>query len=269
MTGHLYIIGLGPGDPDLLTIEASKILPTLTDLIGYGPYLDRIPDRPSLRKHKSDNREELDRAEHALTLAGKGYKVGVVSSGDAGVFAMASAIFETIDHGKPIWKEIEITVLPGISAMFAAAARLGAPLGHDFCAISLSNNLKPWKLILHRLRLAAQADFVIALYNAVSKARPWQLDKAFELLKEILPPYIPVAFCQAISRKNEHIHLTTLGDAKGSMGNMQTLVLIGNRYSQLIPQSRENIRPWFYTSRSIITEFIPEDDSSTIDKPYP
>ncbi len=254
MTGHLYIIGLGPGNLDLLTIEASKILPTLTDLIGYGPYLDRVLDIPTVRKHKSDNREELNRAEHALTLAEQGHKVGIVSSGDAGVFAMASTIFETIDHGKPAWKALKITILPGISAMFAAAAKLGAPLGHDFCAISLSDNLKPWKLILHRLKHAAQADFVIALYNSVSKARPWQLDKAFELLKKILPTHIPVAFCQAISQKNEHIHLTTLGDAKGSMGNMQTLILIGNRYSQLIPQSRKNIHSWFYTPRSIITK---------------
>lgn len=254
MTGHLYIIGLGPGNPDLLTVEAAQTLPTLTDLIGYGPYLDRIPDTPTLRKHKSDNREELDRANHALTLAEQGYRVGVLSSGDAGVFAMASAIFEAIDHGKPTWKALEITILPGISAMFAAAAQLGAPLGHDFCAISLSDNLKPWKVILHRLKHAAQADFVIALYNAISKARPWQLDKAFDVLREILPAHIPVAFCQAISRKNEQIHLTTLAEAKGSMGNMQTLILIGSRYSQLISKTQKDSRPWFYTPRSIPAE---------------
>lgn len=254
MKGHLYIIGLGPGDQNLQTLEVTNLLPTLTDLVGYGPYLDRIPTITTIHKHKSDNRKELDRANHALTLTEQGHRVGVISSGDAGVFAMASAVFEAIDHGKPSWKELEVTVLPGISAMFAAAARLGAPLGHDFCAISLSDNLKPWELILHRLKLAAQADFVIALYNAVSKARPWQLDTAFELLREILPLNVPIAFCQAISRKNEHIHLTTLGNAKASMGNMQTLILIGSRYSQLISKADKHTLPWFYTPRSMINK---------------
>lgn len=248
MSGHVYIIGLGPGDKDLQTIEVANLLPTLTDLVGYGPYVQRVQAPDTIRKHISDNREELDRARHALLLAQQGQKVGVVSSGDAGVFAMASAIFEAIEYGDASFKEIEVTVLPGISAMFAAASRLGAPLGHDFCAISLSDNLKPWDIILKRLRLAAQADFVIALYNAVSKARPWQLDKAFDLLREELPLDIPVAFCQAISRENEHIELTTLQDAKASMGNMQTLVLIGSRYSKLLITQQKK---WFYTPRSI------------------
>lgn len=252
MSGHLYIIGTGPGDSQLQTLEVSTVLPTLTDLIGYGPYLDRLPSFPSQRKHQSDNREELSRAEHALTLAEQGHRVGVISSGDAGVFAMASAVFEAIDHGKAEWKNLEVTVIPGISAMFAAAARLGAPLGHDFCAISLSDNLKPWELILHRLELAAQADFVIALYNAVSKARPWQLDKAFDLLRQYLPASVPVAFCQAISRENEEITLTSLQEARASMGNMQTLVLIGSRHSRLIERPQDQTRPWFYTPRSIL-----------------
>lgn len=251
MNGHLYIIGLGPGDHNLQTLEVAALLPTLTDLIGYGPYIERVQGSSTLRKHGSDNRKEIERAQHALTLTEQGHRVGVVSSGDSGVFAMASAVFEAIDRGKPAWKELEVTVLPGISAMFAAAARLGAPLGHDFCAISLSDNLKPWDLILHRLKLAAQADFVIALYNAVSKARPWQLDTAFNLLREHLPLEIPVAFCQAISRENEHILLTTLQEAKASMGNMQTLVLIGSQYSKLIQPSSKDNRPWFYTPRSI------------------
>lgn len=248
MSGHVYIIGLGPGDQNLQTIEVANLLPTLTDLVGYGPYVQRVQAPDTIRKHISDNREELDRARHALILAQQGSHVGVVSSGDAGVFAMASAIFEAIDSGDTSFKEIEVTVLSGISAMFAAASRLGAPLGHDFCAISLSDNLKPWDIILKRLRLAAQADFVIALYNAVSKARPWQLDKAFDLLREELPLDIPVAFCQAISRENEHIELTTLQDAKASMGNMQTLVLIGSRYSKLLITQQKT---WFYTPRSI------------------
>lgn len=248
MSGHVYIIGLGPGEQNLQTIEVAALLPTLTDIIGYGPYVNRVQVPEHILKHISDNREELDRARHALLLAQQGQRVGVVSSGDAGVFAMASAVFEAIEHGDPLFKDIEVTVLPGISAMFAAASRLGAPLGHDFCAISLSDNLKPWEIILKRLRLAAQADFVIALYNAVSKARPWQLDTAFDLLREELPLDIPVAFCQAISRDNEHIELTNLKDACASKGNMQTLVLIGSRYSKLI---QTNQKTWFYTPRSI------------------
>lgn len=248
MNGHVYIIGLGPGDQNLQTIEVATLLPNLTDIIGYGPYVKRVQVPNTIRRHISDNREELDRARHALQLAQQGHKIGIVSSGDAGVFAMASAVFEAIDYGDPSFKEIEVTVLPGISAMFAAASRLGAPLGHDFCAISLSDNLKPWELILKRLRLAAQADFVIALYNAVSKARPWQLDVALDLLREELPLDIPVAFCQAISRGNEHIELTNLKDAKASMGNMQTLVLIGSRYSKLMQTKQKT---WFYTPRSI------------------
>lgn len=248
MSGHVYIIGIGPGDQKLQTIEVANLLPTLTDLVGYGPYVQRVQAPDTIRKHISDNREELDRARHALMLAQQGHRVGVVSSGDAGVFAMASAVFEAIDYGEPPFKEIEVTVLPGISAMFAAASRLGAPLGHDFCAISLSDNLKPWEIILKRLRLAAQADFVIALYNAVSKARPWQLDTAFDLLREELSLDIPVAFCQAISRENEHIEITSLKEAKASMGNMQTLVLIGSRYSKLLTTQKKT---WFYTPRSL------------------
>ncbi|MDI2090932.1 precorrin-3B C(17)-methyltransferase [Commensalibacter oyaizuii] len=250
MNGHVYIIGLGPGDQNLLTLEVLSLLPTLTDIVGYGPYVERVEVPNTVRKHGTDNRQELDRAHHALTLAQQGHRVGVVSSGDAGVFAMASAVFEAIDQGDISLKTIQVTVLPGISAMFAAAARLGAPLGHDFCAISLSDNLKPWELILHRLKLAAQADFVIALYNAVSKARPWQLDTAFDLLRKELPTDIPVAFCRAISRKDEHIELTTLKNAKSSMGDMQTLVIIGSRYSRVI-QPLSDCNPWFYTPRSI------------------
>lgn len=163
----------------------------------------RVPERPGLTRHASDNREELDRARQALRLAAEGKRVVVVSSGDPGVFAMAAAVFEAVEAGDPSWRNLDIRVLPGISAMFAAAARIGAPLGHDFCAINLSDNLKPWDLIERRLRLAAQADFVIALYNPMSSARPWQLGRAFELLREELPETVPVVFASAVSDAQE------------------------------------------------------------------
>ena len=144
MSGRLFLVGLGPGDPAMQTPQASTALADATDLVGYGPYVDRVPQRAGLVRHVSDNREEISRARHALELAAAGRQVAVVSSGDTGVFAMASAVFEAIEHGDAAWRGIDVEVIPGISAMFAVAARLGAPLGHDFCAISLSDNLKPW-----------------------------------------------------------------------------------------------------------------------------
>lgn len=250
MTGKLYIIGLGPGDINLRTTEVCQILPHLTDLVGYAPYVERIETTSNVRRHVSDNRQELERARHALTLAEQGHIVGVISSGDAGIFAMASTVFEAIETGNPLWKQLEIIVLPGLSAMFAAAARLGAPLGHDFCAISLSDNLKPWDVILRRLRLAAEGDFVMALYNPVSRSRPWQLDAAFDLLRSLLPTSITVAFAHAISQDDENIHLTTLAEASAKMADMRTLIIIGSRYSRLIPREKAKL-PWFYTPRSI------------------
>jgi precorrin-3B C17-methyltransferase len=172
----------------------------------------------------------------------------VVSSGDPGVFAMAAAVFEAVDCGDPSWRNLDIRVLPGISAMFAAAARVGAPLGHDFCAINLSDNLKPWDLIEHRLRLAAQAGFVIALYNPLSKARPWQLGRALALLSEELPEAVPVVFAGAISDAKEAIDVTTLGDAVAERADMRTLVLIGSLQTRLI--ARGDGTSFVYTPRS-------------------
>src|ERR1700753_3803078 len=156
--GWLAIAGLGPGAAELVTPEVTATLAQATDLIGYAPYVARVPGRAGLTRPGSDNREELDRASHALHLAAEGKRVVVVSSGDPGVFAMAAAVFEAVDGGDPAWRDLDIRVLPGISAMFAAAARIGAPLGHDFCAINLSDNLKPWELIERRLRLAGAGE---------------------------------------------------------------------------------------------------------------
>jgi precorrin-3B C17-methyltransferase len=248
MSGWLAIAGLGPGAAELVTPEVTAMLAQATDLIGYAPYVARVPERAGLIRHGSDNREELDRASLALRLATEGKRVVIVSSGDPGVFAMAAAVFEAVDGGDPGWRDLDIRVLPGISAMFAAAARIGAPLGHDFCAINLSDNLKPWELIERRLRLAAQADFVIALYNPLSKARPWQLGRAFELLREELPETVPVAFASAVSDAREAIETVTLRDALAERADMRTLVLIGSSRTRLI--ARGNGRPFVYTPRS-------------------
>jgi precorrin-3B C17-methyltransferase len=248
MNGWLAIAGLGPGAADLVTPEVTATLMQATDLIGYAPYVARVPERAGLIRHGSDNREELDRASLALRLAAEGRRVVIVSSGDPGVFAMAAAVFEAVDGGDPAWRDLDIRVLPGISAMFAAAARIGAPLGHDFCAINLSDNLKPWELIERRLRLAAQADFVIALYNPLSKARPWQLGRAFELLREELPATAPVVFASAVSDAKEAIETVPLREARAERADMRTLVLIGSSRTKLI--ERGNGHPFVYTPRS-------------------
>jgi precorrin-3B C17-methyltransferase len=247
MTGQLTILGLGPGDPALRTPQVSAALEDATDLVGYGPYLDRIPASPDAIRHVSDNREELARARLALSLAANGRRVAVVSSGDAGVFAMASTVFEAIEEGEDSWRALDVAVLPGISAMLAVAARLGAPLGHDFCVLSLSDNLKPWELITRRLRAVAEAGFSIALYNPVSRARPWQLGEALALLRDILPGTVPVAFATAISRPEERIVITTLAESRPDQADMRTMVLIGTEATRLI--SRPGASPWLYAPR--------------------
>lgn len=249
MSGRLFIVGLGPGDASLQAPRATEALNQATDLLGYGPYVARVPERAGLTRHLTDNREELARARHALELACGGRTPAVVSSGDPGVFAMASAVFEAIDEGDPAWREIEVEVIPGVSAMFAAAARLGAPLGHDFCAISLSDNLKPWEVVLERLTAVAKAGFVIALYNPISKARPWQLGVAFERLREILPAETPVAFARAVSRADERLLITDLASARPEDADMSTLVLIGSAQTRRV--TRPDGRSWLYTRRSL------------------
>jgi precorrin-3B C17-methyltransferase len=233
MTGRLSIVGLGPGAPELVTPLASETLAAATDLVGYAPYLARVAERAGQRRHESDNREELARAREALDLAAEGKSVAVVSSGDPGVFAMASAVFEAIEADKPAWRDIEVTVVPGVSAMLAAAARVGAPLGHDFCVISLSDNLKPWDLVLKRLEAAASGDFVIVLYNPASKARPWQLGEALRLVARHRASSTPVIFAHAVSQKGERIDITTLKDADPSRADMRTLLIIGSSATKI------------------------------------
>jgi precorrin-3B C17-methyltransferase len=247
MSGRLVIVGMGPGAESLTTPQAADALAAATDIVGYGPYLDRVKPRSGQARHASDNREEIDRARHALDLAAAGRHVAVVSSGDAGVFAMASAVFEAIEGGEPSWRAIDVEVVPGISAMFAVAARIGAPLGHDFCAISLSDNLKPWETVVKRLSAAAEAGFVIALYNPASAARPWQLGEAFATLRRILPGGTPVVFATAASRPEERIDVVTLAAADPARADMRTLVMIGSPATRLI--ERNGAAPWVYTPR--------------------
>jgi precorrin-3B C17-methyltransferase len=247
VSGRLFVVGLGPGDPDWLTPEAARVLAEATDLVGYGPYLDRVPMRSHQMRHASDNRVEIDRARHALALAASGRVVAIVSGGDPGIFAMAAAVFEAVERGEAAWRDLATEIVPGISAMQAAAARVGAPLGHDFCVVSLSANLKPWTLIEKRLRAAAEGDFVIALYNPASRARPDRIHDAFALLMQHKSAATPVIFARAIGRKEETIDITTLAEADASRVDMATLVLIGSSATRLIP--RGSGRPWVYTPR--------------------
>jgi precorrin-3B C17-methyltransferase len=250
VSGRLFVIGLGPGDLALLTAEAGAALDQCTDLFGYLPYVERVPERPGRRHHASDNRAELHRAAAALALAAEGGTVGIVSGGDPGVFAMASAVFEAIEHGPVAWRGLEVTVIPGISAMLAAAARLGAPLGHDFAVVSLSDNLKPWPLVLQRLGAAASAGFALALYNPISRARPWQLGAAFTHLRDILPGETPVVFATAVTRPDERLEIMTLAEADPARADMRTLLLIGTAETRRIPRG-EGRRDWLYAPRRV------------------
>ncbi len=234
MSGTLHVIGTGPGNPDQMTPETLKAVEASTAFFGYFPYIDRLNLKPHQRKIASDNREELSRAKAALNLAASGETVCVVSGGDPGVFAMAAAVCEAIDAGPDAWKEIDLVVTPGVTAMLAVAARIGAPLGHDFCAISLSDNLKPWDVITRRLKLMAEAGMVIALYNPISKARPWQLGAAFDLLREVLPATVPVIFGRAAGRPDEAMLVMPLGEADANRADMATCVIIGSAETRVI-----------------------------------
>ncbi|MGA1797320.1 precorrin-3B C(17)-methyltransferase [Sphingomonas sp. 4RDLI-65] len=247
MTGWLAIAGLGPGNEALVTPEVTAALAEATDVIGYIPYVARVAPREGLTLHPTDNRVELDRAAHALQLATEGRRVVVVSSGDPGVFAMAAAVFEALEAGPQEWRDLDIRVLPGITAMLAASARAGAPLGHDFCAINLSDNLKPWLLIERRVRLAAEADFAIAFYNPRSKARPDALIRVFEILRETCRDDRPVLFARAVSTPEETLRIVPLTEARAEMADMRTMIIIGSSLTRIIDRPAG---PILYTPRS-------------------
>ncbi len=246
MSGWLAIAGLGPGDAALMTPEVSEALAQATDVVGYIPYVARVAPREGLVLHASDNRVELDRAALALDLAGQGRRVVVVSSGDPGVFAMATAVFEALEAGPADWRAIDIRVLPGITAMLAASARAGAPLGHDFCAINLSDNLKPWALIEKRLRLAVEADFAMAFYNPRSKARPHGFARVLGLLRDLCGPDRPILFARAVSTPEESLQFVPLGEARPEMADMRTMVILGSSTTRRIDRAAG---PILYTPR--------------------
>lgn len=242
MSGWVIVAGLGPGADALVTPEVSAALAEATDIVGYIPYVARVAARPGLRLHASDNRVEVERARHALQLAAEGARVVIVSSGDPGVFAMAAALFEALEAA-PQYQQLDIRVLPGITAMLAAAARAGAPLGHDFCAINLSDNLKPWALIEARLRAAAQADFAMAFYNPRSRSRPEGFARVLELLREACGGERLITFARAVSTPEEQLVTVTLAEATPEMADMRTVVLVGNSATRRVGR-------WVYTPRS-------------------
>ena len=249
MRGSVVIAGLGPGNDDLVTPQVADSLAQATDIVGYFPYVDRVQPRDGLTLHGSDNRVEIDRSQHALQMAAEGKRVVVVSSGDPGVFAMASAVFVALEKGPKEWLEIQIEVLPGITAMLAASARAGAPLGHDFCAINLSDNLKPWTLIEKRLRLAAEADFAMAFYNPRSKSRPEGFERTLEILKDACGDDRPVIFARNVSRPDETIKIVPLSQTTPDMADMRTMVLVGSSQTRIIER---DIGPIVYTPRSVL-----------------
>jgi cobalt-precorrin 5A hydrolase/precorrin-3B C17-methyltransferase len=248
--GKLAIVGTGPGALNWMSPEVREVLEKATDWVGYKTYLDLVESlrKPEIVRHESDNRVELDRAEMALDLAAKGRSVVLVSSGDPGIYAMAAAVFEVLEKkAKPAWDAIAIQVCPGISAMQAAAARVGALLGHDFCAISLSDILKSWQVISQRIELAARADLAIAFYNPVSQERTWQLEKAKEILLQWRSPQTPVVLARNLGRKGETVTVKFLEDMTIKDADMRTIILIGSSKTRLIEQGKT--KQWVYTPR--------------------
>ncbi|MFQ0813159.1 precorrin-3B C(17)-methyltransferase [Brucella anthropi] len=251
--GKLVVIGLGPGSRDLMTPAVQRELEQAEDILGYETYVRMAeenlrPFRADQTIHMTDNREEMQRARHAFALAASGRDVAMVSSGDPGVFAMAAAIIEALhETDKPAWHGVELVIQPGISAAMAAASRIGAPLGHDFCIISLSDNLKPWEIIEKRLALAAEADFAMAFYNPISRARPHQLGRALEILRQYRSPDTPVVLGRDIGRPAETTRTTTLGRLTPDDVDMRTVVIVGSSHTQSF--AKPDGTQWVYTPR--------------------
>lgn len=256
-SGQLTIAGLGPGDLDQITPAVLQALLAADAVVGYFPYVARAQallaqSAPAGSREPqwlaSDNRVELDRAKQALDLAAQGRQVVVVSSGDPGVFAMASAVFEAIESAEgpqaQDWLALDVQVLPGVTAMLAAAARAGAPLGHDFCCINLSDNLKPWPVIARRVALAAEADFAMAFYNPRSHSRPQGFIRLLELLRRHCEPERLLIFARAVSTPEESLQVCCLADAQPEMADMRTVVLVGNSLTRRV--GRYTYTPRYY-----------------------
>jgi cobalt-precorrin 5A hydrolase / precorrin-3B C17-methyltransferase len=249
--GTLTVIGLGPGSADLMVPAARHALSLADDVLGYETYVRMAgPFAPHQTLHCTDNREEMQRARHAFELASTGRNVVVVSSGDPGVFAMAAAVLEALDQARDNaqWNVVELSVVPGVSAALATAARAGAPLGHDFCMLSLSDNLKPWAVIEARLQHAAQADLVMAFYNPVSRARPWQLDRALDIVREHRTGATTVVLGRNIGRPGETLTTTTLENLRSDQVDMRTMVIVGSSTTRSFPRNDGN-GDWVYTPR--------------------
>jgi len=234
--GRVAVVGLGPAGAQWLTPEAQAELASADVVIGYQTYLERVPSRRGQQRFASDNRVEADRARHALELAAGGARVAVVSSGDPGIFAMASAVLEALDGAQAPLDAVEVRIVPGLSAMQAAAARAGAPLGHDFAVISLSDILKPWAVIERRLEAVAGADMAIALYNPASKDRRDQLDRALEVLGRHRAPRTPVVIARAVGSPAEAVTVTSLGALDAGVVDMRTLLIVGASTTRVIAE---------------------------------
>ncbi|ONH50495.1 cobalt-precorrin 5A hydrolase / precorrin-3B C17-methyltransferase [Pseudomonas cedrina] len=247
--GRLAVIGLGPGAAELRVPAVKAELTRCTDVLGYETYVRMAgPFRDDQVQHCTDNREEMQRARHAFELAAQGRSVVVVSSGDPGVFAMAAAVLEALhESSDPAWHQVDLQILPGVSASLATAAQAGAPLGHDFCVMSLSDNLKPWSIIEKRLDLASQADLALAFYNPISRSRPWQLGRALEIVALHRTPETPVVLGRDIGRPGQTLRVTTLGQLTPEQVDMRTMVLIGSSTTCTFPRAGGG--EWVYTPR--------------------
>ncbi|WP_426219496.1 precorrin-3B C(17)-methyltransferase [Pseudomonas sp. DWRC2-2] len=247
--GRLAVIGLGPGAAELMVPAVKAELARCTDVLGYETYVRMAgPFRDDQVQHCTDNREEMQRARHAFELAAQGRSVVVVSSGDPGVFAMAAAVIEALhESSDPAWHQVDLEILPGVSASLATAAQAGAPLGHDFCVMSLSDNLKPWSIIEKRLDLASQADLALAFYNPISRSRPWQLGRALEIVALHRTPETPVVLGRDIGRPGQTLRVTTLGQLTPEQVDMRTMVLIGSSTTVTFPRAGGG--EWVYTPR--------------------
>ncbi|MBL0795071.1 MULTISPECIES: precorrin-3B C(17)-methyltransferase [Pseudomonas] len=247
--GRLAVIGLGPGAAELMVPAVKAELARATDVLGYETYVRMAgPFRDDQVQHCTDNREEMQRARHAFRLAAQGRSVIVVSSGDPGVFAMAAAVLEALHESTdPAWHSVDLEILPGVSASLATAAQAGAPLGHDFCVMSLSDNLKPWSIIEKRLDLAAEADLALAFYNPISRSRPWQLGRALEIVAQHRTSQTPVVLGRDIGRPGQTLRVTTLGALTPDQVDMRTMVLIGSSTTCTFPRAEGG--KWVYTPR--------------------
>ncbi|MEV6757025.1 precorrin-2 C(20)-methyltransferase [Streptomyces sp. NPDC051214] len=230
--GEVLVVGTGPAGPLWLTPQTRGALADADDLVGYTTYLDRVPVRPGQQRHGSDNRVEAERAEFALQLAQRGRQVAVVSGGDPGVFAMATAVLEAAAEKE--YADVAVRVLPGVTAANAAAALAGAPLGHDYATLSLSDRLKPWEVIAERLRAAAAADLVLALYNPGSRSRTWQVGKARELLLEYRAPDTPVVIARDVGGPDERVRIVRLAELDPDVVDMRTILLVGSSQTQTV-----------------------------------